>query len=125
MRISDWSSDVCSSDLLIVGTYTPYYVKNNGTLQYRLTATANGIQDIIFGNTAEQIAAGLDLDTALPEEREGPLYLNTDLLNDFNLGGIKVAAANSITVDNGLAVAPGGDIILYGPQVDEIGRAHV
>src|SRR3546814_11088557 len=80
MRISDWSSDVCSSDL--------------------------------------QIAAGLDLDTALPEEREGTLYLNTDLLNDFNLGGIKVAAANSITVDNGLAVAPGGDIILYGPQVD-------
>src|SRR3546814_11250402 len=76
MRISDWSSDVCSSDL------------------------------------------GLDLDTALPEEREGTLYLNTDLLNDFNLGGIKVAAANSITVDNGLAVAPGGDIILYGPQVD-------
>ncbi|MCQ9616633.1 hypothetical protein L1889_07860 [Paenalcaligenes niemegkensis] len=87
-------------------------------MQYRLTATGNGIQDIIFGNAAEQIAAGLELDTALPGDRDGTLYLNTDQLNGFSLGSVKVAAANSITVENDLSVGHAGEITLYGPQVN-------
>lgn len=101
---------------LIVGSYVPYYVKDSGTLQYRLTPS--DLRDVILGNTAEQIAAGLVLDTALPEDRKNTLYLNTDQLNDFNLGGIQIAAANTITVDNDLNVANGGAITLYGPQVN-------
>ncbi|WP_339649765.1 filamentous haemagglutinin family protein [Halopseudomonas pelagia] len=103
---------------LVVGEYVPFYVKDSGALQHRLTATGNTIQDIVFGNTANNIAADLDLTDVLPEDRDGTLYLNTDQLNEFNLGGIKVAAGNSITVDNDLNVGHAGDITLYGPQVD-------
>jgi len=103
---------------LVVGDYVPFYVKDSGTIQHRLTATSNTIQDIIFNNTAGNIAAGLDLTEVLPEDRNGTLYLNTDQLNDFNLGGIKVAAGNSIRVDNDLAAGHAGNITLYGPQVD-------
>lgn len=103
---------------LVVGDYVPFYVKDSGTIQHRLAATGNTIQDIVFGNTENNIAAGLDLTDVLPEGRDGTLYLNTDQLNDFNLGDIKVAAGNSITVDNDLAVGHAGEITLYGPQVD-------
>ncbi|WP_162988116.1 filamentous haemagglutinin family protein [Alcaligenes aquatilis] len=103
---------------LIVGDYVPYYVKDSGTLQYQLTANASTIQDVILGNTAEKIAAGLALDTVLPEEREGTLYLSTDDLNNASLGGIQIAAGNTVTVQNDLNVANGGAITLYGPQVN-------
>ncbi|UTM01074.1 filamentous hemagglutinin family protein [Alcaligenes sp. NLF5-7] len=103
---------------LIVGDYTPYYVKDSGTLQYRLTANDQTIRDVILGNTAEQIAAGLALSTVQPEEREGKLYLNSDDLNAANLGGLQIAAGNTITVENDLNVAHGGAITLYGPAVN-------
>ena len=103
---------------LIVGSYTPYFVKDRNALQYRLIADANTIQDVILGDGAEHIAAGLDIDTALPESREGTLYLDTDRFGAFALGSIQVAADNSITVNNDLAVSHGGEITLYSPQVD-------
>lgn len=99
---------------LIVGTYTPYYVKDSGTLQYALGANANTVKNVILGNAADSIAAGLELDTALPEDRQGTLYLDSDQLNGFELGALKVAATEGITVDNALQVAPAGNITLYG-----------
>ncbi|WP_313054868.1 filamentous hemagglutinin N-terminal domain-containing protein, partial [Pseudomonas lopnurensis] len=103
---------------LVVGQYTPYYVKDSGTLQYNLTANANTLQDVILGTAAQKIAAGLELDSVLPEDREGVLYLDSDRLNGFELGSVKIAARNGITVDGELNVAPAGEIVLYGPQVN-------
>ncbi|MCC4261624.1 filamentous hemagglutinin family protein [Pseudomonas aestusnigri] len=102
---------------LIVGTYTPYYVKDSGTLQYALGANANTIKNVILGNAADSIANALELDTALPEDRQGTLYLDNDQLNGFELGALKVAATEGITVDNALQVAPAGNITLYGTDV--------
>ncbi|MEH6501204.1 MAG: filamentous hemagglutinin family protein [Pseudoalteromonas distincta] len=103
---------------LVVGEYVPFYVKDSGTIQHRLTANGNTIQNVVFGNTADNISAGLELDSELPEDRQGTLVLNTDQLNNFNLGGIKVAAGNSITVENDLSVGHAAEITLYGPQVN-------
>ncbi|SDS18505.1 filamentous hemagglutinin family N-terminal domain-containing protein [Halopseudomonas litoralis] len=103
---------------LVVGEYVPFYVKNSGTLQHRLTATGNTIQKVIFNNTAGNISAGLELDSELPDDRQGTLVLNADQLNGFNLGAIKVAAGESITVENDLAVGHAGNITLYGPQIN-------
>ncbi|MBB32004.1 MAG: hemagglutinin [Gemmatimonadetes bacterium] len=102
---------------LIVGTYTPYYVKDSGTLQYALGANANTVKNVILGTAHESIANALELDTALPEDRQGTLYLDNDQLNGFELGALKVAATEGISVDSALQVAPAGDITLYGTDV--------
>ncbi|GLZ23986.1 hypothetical protein Pstu01_06560 [Stutzerimonas stutzeri] len=103
---------------LVVGQYTPYYVKDSGTLQHGLTATANTVRDVILSGTAEKIAAGLDLDSVLPADRQGTLVLDTEQLNGFELGAVRIAATGGITVDGELTVSPAGEITLYGPQVN-------
>ncbi len=54
----------------------------------------------------------------MAEDRQGALYLNSDRLNGFNLGAIKIAASDSIKVDGDLHVAPAGNITLYGPHIE-------
>ncbi|CAB3647084.1 hypothetical protein LMG3431_02539 [Achromobacter pestifer] len=103
---------------LVVGSYTPYYVKDSGTLQYRLTADGSTIQDVILGTTDDKIAAGLDFGTELPEDRQDTLYLDTEQLNGFGLGTVRIAARGGIAVDGDLVVNPAGEITLYGPQVE-------
>uniref|UniRef100_UPI000564E48F two-partner secretion domain-containing protein n=1 Tax=Pseudomonas asplenii TaxID=53407 RepID=UPI000564E48F len=99
---------------LIFGKYTPIYDKTTGTLRYSLDAMADQVQ---IGEGVERIAAGLDLDTALPANRQGTMYLDSDQLNGFQLGAIKVAAKQQIQINGDLTVGNGGDITLYGPQV--------
>ncbi|MEW7859080.1 filamentous hemagglutinin family protein [Pseudomonas chlororaphis] len=101
---------------LVVGAYVPYYVKDSASLQYALSADANTVKQVVLGQAAA-IANGLDLDTVLPDERKGTLWLDTEQLNGFQLSSIKVAATGSILVDGALQVSSGGDITLYGPQV--------
>ncbi|MCP1479050.1 filamentous hemagglutinin family protein [Pseudomonas chlororaphis] len=101
---------------LVVGAYVPYYVKDSASLQYALSADANTVKQVVLGQAAA-IADGLDLDTVLPDERKGTLWLDTEQLNAFQLSSIKVAATGSILVDGALQVSSGGDITLYGPQV--------
>lgn len=103
---------------LVVGSYTPYYDKNSQTLQYNLASTANNVQNVVFTATPERIAAGLELDTALPADREGTLYLDTVAINGAGLGSIRVAARNRISVVDDVSVGNGGDITLYGETVD-------
>jgi filamentous hemagglutinin family protein len=103
---------------LAVGSYIPYHVKDSGTLQYRLTGDANTVRNVVLGHTAEKIAAGLDLRTALSPERQGTLFLDTDRLNAFGLGGVKIAAVHSIIVESDLTVGHAGEITLYGPKID-------
>ena len=99
---------------LIIGQYTPVYNKTTGTLRYALGASADEV--LIDANT-QKIAEGLDLTTALPADRQGKVVLDSDQLNGYQLGAIKVGAAQQITVNGALSVANGGDITLFGPAV--------
>jgi len=100
---------------LIIGGYTPVYNKTTGILRYALGANTNEV--LIEGNT-QKIADGLDLTTALPADRQGKMVLDSDQLNGYQLGAIKVGAKQQVTVNGALKVADGGDITLFGPRVD-------
>lgn len=113
--------NVANAGQFVVGRYVPYYVKNGaggGILQYGLTADTNSLEEVVFGKVDNLIAGTLAFDTELPADRQGKLYLDTDTLNGFSLGRIKVAASKRIAVDDALAVGHGGEITLYGPQID-------
>jgi filamentous hemagglutinin family protein len=100
---------------LVVGSYGTLYDKSTGLLHRRLDTA--GVKDVVLTDTAERIAAGLDLTTALPAARQDTLYLDTTSLNGFSLGAVRIAATSSITVDSTLTLGNGGDITLYGPKV--------
>lgn len=100
---------------LIIGQYTPIYDKTTGTLRYGLTPMA---EQVLIEQSAQKIAAGMDLSTALPAERQGAVVLDADQLNGFQLGAIKLGAKQGIAVNGALNVADGGDITLYAPRVE-------
>jgi len=99
---------------LIVGQYQPMFDKRTGVLQHGLSAVMDEVQ---LAQRKDGIAAGLDLAAPLAAERQGKLLLDTDLLNQQQLGAIRIAAKDSITVDSALQVAEGGNITLYGSDV--------
>jgi len=99
---------------LIIGNYTPIFDKTSGVLHYNLDAKLN---QVTIGTDQDPIADGIDLSTAIGSDRQGKLYLNSDQLSGFQLGAVKVAAKQGITVNGALTVADGGEITLYGPQV--------
>ena len=99
---------------LIAGTYTPIYDPIAGVVNYNLGASLNQVS---FTADPTAVAAGVDLSSVVPASRQGTLVLDTNLLNGFQLGSIKVAAKQQIEVDNHLSVANGGSITLYGPQI--------
>ncbi|WDG78479.1 filamentous hemagglutinin family protein [Pseudomonas chlororaphis] len=101
---------------LIVGDYRPFWQKDSGTLQNTLQATDRTLKQVILapGQVAEALA--IELDSALGE-RQGQLRLDTEQLNGFGLGAVRIAAFESVTVDGDLQVGPAGEIALHGPQV--------
>ncbi len=99
---------------LIIGQYTPIYNKSTGTLRYALAPT---IDQVSIESATQKIADGLDLTTALPAGRQGKLVLDSEQLNGYRLGAIKVGAKQQIDVNGALSVADGGDITLFGPRV--------
>ncbi|MBT2372647.1 filamentous hemagglutinin family protein [Pseudomonas fluorescens] len=99
---------------LIIGQYTPIFNKSTGTLRYTLTPA---MDQVLIDSNTQKIAEGLDLTAALPAARQGKLVLDSDQLNGFGLGAIKVGARQQIEVKGALKVADGGDITLFGPQV--------
>ena len=100
---------------LVVGSYDAYFDKNTGTL-YRRLDTA-GVKNVVLGDTAQGVAAGLDLASALPADRRDTLYLGADQLSGFRLGAVRVAATESIAAGGALQVGNGGNITLYAPTV--------
>ncbi|MDC8757692.1 filamentous haemagglutinin family protein [Janthinobacterium fluminis] len=100
---------------LVIGSYGTLYDKSTGLMHRRLDTA--GVKDVVLSDTADRIAAGLDLTAALPAARQDMLTLDTTLLNGFSLGAVRIAAANSITVDAALTLGNGGDIALYGSKV--------
>jgi len=100
---------------LVVGRYDAYYDKTAGAIHRRLDAA--GIKNVVLGDTAEGIAAGLDLATALPAERRDTLVLDAAQLSGFRLGAVRIAATDSIAVDKALQIGDGGHLVLYSPNV--------
>ncbi|SFB47423.1 filamentous hemagglutinin family N-terminal domain-containing protein [Pseudomonas sp. NFIX10] len=100
---------------LWVGSYTPIYDKTSGVINSGLNPT---FDQVTVGKVTDKIAAGLGLTSAVGSDRQGKLVLDNALLNDLQLGAVKVAAAQGINVDGMLKVADGGDITLYAPQVE-------
>ncbi|CAH0312513.1 filamentous hemagglutinin family protein [Pseudomonas brassicacearum] len=100
---------------LWVGSYTPIYDKTAGVINSGLNPT---FDRVTVGKVTEKIAAGLDLTSVVDTDRQGKLVLDNELLNGFQLGAVKVAAADGIKVDGTLKVADGGDITFYAPQVE-------
>ncbi|MEO6678022.1 MAG: filamentous hemagglutinin N-terminal domain-containing protein, partial [Pseudomonas sp.] len=92
---------------LIVGSYVPRYLQSAGTLNYQLGAV---LDKVSFSDEPTAPGETIALDDTVAAERKGHLTLNSRLLNDFELGAIKVAAKDRIVVDGALQVAPGGDI---------------
>jgi filamentous hemagglutinin family protein len=99
---------------LLVGNYTPIYDTTTGSLNSGLSPTLN---QVLIGDVEQKIAAGLDLTSAVASDRQGTLRLDSDQLNGFQLGTVKVAARQQVQVDAPLTVADGGEITLYAPQV--------
>ena len=99
---------------LIVGQYQPMFDKRTGVLQHVLSAV---MDDVRLTRVQDGIAAGLDVAGALASERQGKLLLDTTLLNEQQLGAIRIAAKGSITVDSALQVADGGNITLFGTDL--------
>ncbi|PIG30992.1 filamentous hemagglutinin family protein [Janthinobacterium sp. 35] len=99
---------------LIVGQYQPMFDKRTGVLQHVLSAV---MDEVGLTRVQDGIAAGLDVAGALASERQGKLLLDTTLLNEQQLGAIRIAAKGSITVDSALQVADGGNITLFGTDL--------
>ncbi|MDN2676610.1 filamentous haemagglutinin family protein [Janthinobacterium sp. SUN033] len=99
---------------LIVGQYVPMFDKRTGVLQHALSAV---MDEVRLTRVQDGIAAGLDVTGALSTEREGKLLLDTTLLNNQQLGALRIAAKGAITVDSALQVADGGNITLFGKDV--------
>ncbi|EJM00069.1 filamentous hemagglutinin family N-terminal domain containing protein [Pseudomonas sp. GM102] len=99
---------------LLVGNYTPIYDSTTGSLNSGLNPTLN---QVLIGDVEQKIAAGLDLTSVVASDRQGTLRLDSDQLNGFQLGVVKVAARQQVQVDAPLSVADGGEITLYAPHV--------
>ncbi|MNJ94547.1 Heme/hemopexin-binding protein precursor [compost metagenome] len=101
---------------LIVGSISNFYDKTTGLLSRRVDA--GGIKNVVFSDADNQIADNLDLSTALPAERLNTLTFNTEQLNGFALGSIKIAATDKIDVNGDLKVNSAGSITLYSNNVN-------
>ncbi|HKS32289.1 MAG TPA: filamentous hemagglutinin N-terminal domain-containing protein, partial [Enterobacteriaceae bacterium] len=104
---------VARAGQLIVGRYTPVY--GNGVLRHELNPV---LDRVILSDETGTLADGVQLEDAVANERQGELRLDTDLLNDSGLGAVRIAAAKEIDVDSTLRVTPGGEIVLYAPDVE-------
>ena len=99
---------------LIIGDYRAVYDSAAGALRYRLNPLAD---DVSLTTQVEALADEISLNSPLAPERAGSIVLDSTRLNQFGLGGLIVGANKLITVDGALALANGGSITLYAPQV--------
>ena len=103
---------------LIVGEYTPYYVKSSGLLQYALGASAQTVQRVDIAAGVGVDAGTIGLDDSVDGTRQGSLILDSDMLNSFGLGGLKISALESVEVNDALQLADGGELGLFAKRVD-------
>ena len=85
---------------LVVGSYLPRYDEAGKTLAWELAGVAGKI-------TVGQGEAGA-----------GEIRLSAAWLNQAGLGGLRLAAVDTVAVNDPLRLAPGGEVVLYAPWVD-------
>ncbi|MCC8962943.1 filamentous hemagglutinin family protein [Bradyrhizobium sp. Pear76] len=73
--------------------------------------------DVKFGSVAS-ISAGLDPAAALPSERLNTGWFDAGTINAFGLGGLSVAAKQSIATETPLTFARGAQVEFIAPVVD-------
>src|SRR3546814_5645715 len=99
MRISDWSSDVCSSDLTSFGDQAAIQVTVDGSILSGLTSTP------VSGNLT-------------------PVEALNRLLNGTGIG-FRWVNGNSVALERAAETTTGDDTIRLDTLQIEIGRAHV
>lgn len=99
---------------LVVGSYLPSWSATTNGLVYAHEAVMDQVQ---IGGERPTDGNDLGLTGAVSTDRQGKLFLDTDWVNGFALGALKVAAKGSVTVDEAVTVDSGGDITLYGQDV--------
>ncbi|HEX7923095.1 MAG TPA: filamentous hemagglutinin N-terminal domain-containing protein, partial [Bradyrhizobium sp.] len=73
--------------------------------------------DVRFGNVAS-ISAGLDPGAAIPLDRVNTGWFDAGMINAFGLGGLSVAAKQSIAAEAPLTFARGAQVEFIAPVVD-------
>ncbi|MHC8339674.1 filamentous haemagglutinin family protein [Pseudomonas sp. HLT2-19-2] len=99
---------------LIVGSYDPAWSATTGGLVYEHNAVLDQVR---LGGERPVQGNDLDLMSTVSDARKGKLFLDTDVINGFRLGALKVAAKGKIEVNEAVTVDRGGDITLYGQDV--------
>src|SRR3546814_4248981 len=98
MRISDWSSDVCSSDLAVAqlarrGTTALYVSGEEAVAQIGLRAQRLGLADapvmLAAANSLRDILAGID--TAMAQAKGGPAVIVIDTIQTIFADNIESA----------------------------------
>jgi filamentous hemagglutinin family protein len=103
---------------LILGSYTTRYNEDAKLGPVGLTNTVAPTFDrIVFDHVQPELAAGLAPGDVLPQARQETLYLDNERLSAFGLGSIVALGSKNVTVNDALAVAPGGSIALHATQV--------
>lgn len=99
---------------LIVGTYDPSWSATAKGLVYQHDAVLDQVQ---IGGERPADSGNPGLTEAVSADRKGQLFLDTDLVNGFRLGALKVAARDKVDVNQAVVVDTGGDISLFGQEV--------
>jgi len=103
---------------LVLGSYTTGYNTDPGQGPLgAFRALAPMVRRIVFDDAQPELGAALLPENALPEARKNTLHLSSRRLSGFGLGAITALADEGITVDDGLAVLPGGSIELFATKV--------
>ncbi|MEW6640496.1 MAG: filamentous hemagglutinin family protein [Pseudomonadota bacterium] len=71
--------------------------------------------DVKFGTVA-QITSNVGVTDALPTQRQNTAWFDVQPINN-TLGGLTIATANKITVDQALSLTPGGQITFAAPSI--------
>ncbi|WP_212627360.1 filamentous haemagglutinin family protein [Pseudomonas sp. PP3] len=99
---------------LIVGSYEPSWSATTNGLVYQHLGVLDQVQ---IGGERPADGNDLGLSGAVSDTRKGKLFLDTDRVNGFRLGALKVAARDKVEVNENLTVDTGGDISLFGQDV--------
>src|SRR3546814_13199271 len=103
MRISDWSSDVCSSDLQNAPGGTPkwlYRIQANwATDGFNLNLTGRGISSGVYDNSLVECNSGCPASTVTNRTINdnpiaGALYLDPSLTFDVEMAGKEIGRAS-------------------------------
>lgn len=99
---------------LVIGQQVPGYLTGSKDLAFSLTPV---LRQVTLAGGNRGASADVQLQAPLDEQRRGRLVLDSELLNGFALGGLSIAASESVQVDQALHLADGGQLTLYAPQV--------